>query len=379
MEAVAGSVFQRKDGRWVAIYKHDGNRKMAYGKTEEAAISKRQELMDEINGTLLINNSDVSDINASSMPLGEWLTEWLNSYVKPRKGISTFTGYEVYINRHIIPAIGDIKLHALTPSVFQEFFNEKSTSGRLDGKPGGMSPKSMENMKFMLSAAMRQAMENELVTKNHVTDVIIKEADKKEAVALCPDEEVRLIAVCNEYENISAFGIVIALRAGLQLGELLALKWNNVDMANKRIYIRQYLNRRFDAADDTDTKSALRFSNLKTGRIIKEHDLSVDFFPEIELYMNKQNDLFGNVPDVVIASYNGGLVDPGNYNKLFKRILMKSGIANANFDILRNTFALRYLERGFAPAELPRVMGCGESSKSIKKYSRIYNKQALYY
>jgi len=375
MTAVAGSVFQRKDRRWVAVYKQNGKRKMVYGKTEKDAITKRQDVLNEINGPLFLEISETSNVILSDILLGEWLNEWLISYVKPYKSVSTYTGYEVYINRHIIPDIGVIKLCALNPQVFHEFFNKKSINGRLDGKPGGMSPKSMENMKFMLSAAMKKAVENKLIAGNYVSNVLINDIVKKEAAALTPDEEGRLIAVCKTYHNISAYGIIIALRAGLQLGELLALEWNNIDMLKKEIHVRNSLNRCFDISDNSETKSVLKISASKAERIINENDLPVNFFTEIETYMSRQNNLFDN-PDVVVASRNGGFVDPGNYNKLFKRMLMKSGIANINFDVLQNTFALRYLEQSFNPSKLSKVLGCNEASKSIKKHISIYKKQA---
>lgn len=376
MMAAVGSVYQRQDGRWVAVYSLNGKRKMVYGKTKEDAILKRQRVLDELNGSLCMNDVKTSKANVSVMPLGEWLNKWLITYIKPYKSASTYTGYEVYINKHVIPALGGIQLCALNPKIFQQFFYEKSKNGRLDGKPGGMSPKSMENMKFMLVSALRKAVENELIVENHASSIITDDIIKKEAVALSTDEEARLIVACKKYHNISAFGIIMALSAGLQIGELLALQWTDIDMVNKSIHVKNLLNRRFDTSDETETRSTLRISAVKARRVIKEGDLPVDFFSDIELYMNRQKNLFGNVPDVVLASWNGGFIDPGNYNKLFKRILRKSGIKNVNFDILQNTYALRFLERGCNPSELYKVLGCIETSKSIKKYISIYEKNS---
>lgn len=406
MAEAYGSAFKRKDGRWAAQYKNEGKRKIVYGKTESDAVQKRTNLLEKLNQSPLIEscngieltridgsgvcdnektainnypdkindnvNSAIHETNTNSLntdnnecvkaekcltgiTLGEWLTEWLNSYVKPDKGTSTYTGYGIYINKHIVPVLGDIKLYDLTLKTFQEFFDQKAINGRLDGKLGGISPKSMENMRFMLNSAMRCALENGLIEENYISDVEIQRAVRKEAMALSRDEEARLITICRNYENILAFGIIMALRTGLQLGELLSLKWSSLDMEKKQIYV-------------------CRFSKLKTERIISEQDLQADFFSEIEAYRNRQTTLFGSVPDAVIASRTGGYADPGNYNKLFKRILAKSVIPDTNFDVLRNTFALRYLENSLEFTELPRILGCGESSKSLKKYRQLYSR-----
>jgi len=159
---------------------------------------------------------------------------------------------------------------------------------------------------------------------------------------------------------------------------LLALKWSDIDFAGKSISVHQFLNRRNNITN-ANSKSSLQFLNLKSERIINANDLpnGFDFFAEIEAYRNKQQELFCDIPDFVVASTTGGPIDPGNYNKLFKRILAMSEISSVNFDVLRNTFAVRYLEQGLNPAELPRILGCIESSKTIDKINRIFSETKI--
>ena len=377
MKATASSVFQRKDSRWVALYKYNGKRIPVYGKTEENAIQKRLEKLNSLNGSLSQEsglNVNLSHEQENHITLGEWLSEWLDTSVKYIKSTSTYTGYEVYIYRHIIPLIGNVRLCDLTTAIFQDFFNDKAENGRLDGKLGGISPKSIENMRFMLNSSMRQALSIGLITENPIKNIRTKEVEKKDAVILNHDDQVRLITACNEYRNISSFGVVISVRAGLQLGELLALKWSDIDLVGKSISVHQFLNRHNNIINP-NSKSSLQISNLKSERVINASDLpsGFDFFTEIEAYRNKQHDLFCDTPGFVVSSSIGGPIDPSNYNKLFKRLLAISEISTINFDVLRNTFAVRYLEQGFDPARLPRILGCIESSKTIDRVNRIIN------
>ena len=352
-----GNVFQRKDGRWAVQFKHEGKRQTLYGKTEDEVNRKilaTKECINQSDPAISISHDSGKNIVVSSdMTIGEWLVYWLDKYVRPKKSISTYKGYEIYVARHIMPALGNIALNNLTSKILQEFFDIKAINGRLDGKPGGMSPKSMENMYFMLKSAMCQAFEIELINENPISCVKVGKVAKKATAALTHDEESKLIALCSEYENISAFGIIISLRLGLQLGELLSLKWRDIDVSEKQIYVCQ----------------------SKTDRLISEQDIPDRLFDHIELYRKKQKMIFGIYPDNVIASKNGRAFDPSNYNKLFKHMLNISGIKRANFNILQNTYAVRYLEKGHGLEQLSSVLGCAKTSRALVKHKRNYFSQ----
>jgi site-specific recombinase XerD len=121
-------------------------------------------------------------------------------------------------------------------------------------------------------------------------------------------------------------------------------------------------------------KSELQFTKSRAERTIESCYLSNNFISDIEKYRKHQIIIHEKTPVAVVASRNGGLIDPGNYNKLFKRILIKAKLDKANFDILRNTFILRCLEKGVSLKELSQILACDESSKSITKVYKIYKK-----
>ena len=95
----------------------------------------------------------------------------------------------------------------------------------------------------------------------------------------------------------------------------------------------------------------------------------------VELYRKKQKILLGINPDNVIANRNGRSFDPSNYNKLFRHMLNMSGIERANFDILRNTYAVRYLEKGHDIEMLSSALGCAKTSRALAKHKRNYSSQ----
>ena len=106
----------------------------------------------------------------NEMTLAEWLDKWYDLYAKPFLKTSTLVSYNGYIENHIKPFIGQIKLSDLNGLVLQKFFNEKYKSGRLDNK-GGLSEKTVLNIRQMLHAALRKALENGFISANFVEHV----------------------------------------------------------------------------------------------------------------------------------------------------------------------------------------------------------------
>jgi integrase len=261
MTTIIGSVFKRKDEQWVARYMHNGIRKQVYGADEKTATRKRQEIVDSLNGrtwnesngveTYEVNGSHKSSINIEtikfdktiSMSLSEWLYKWLDTWIKPFTSAPTTRGYEIFIDKHIIPEIGSIKLNDLSEQLFQDFFDAKLLCGRKDGKGGGLSKQTLINMRFMLKASMAKAIDENLIPINFMSGIKIKRDSIKTINVLDLEEEESLIKTCIKSDKLILFGIIISLRIGLQIGELLALKWRAIDLENKKIHIRQTLSR----------------------------------------------------------------------------------------------------------------------------------------
>lgn len=184
-----------------------------------------------------------------------------------------------------------------------------------------------------------------------------------------PEEQECLTEACRNYRSLSAFGIILALRTGVQLCELLALRWSDIDFCNKEIHIRQKVIRH-----KSDNKLTWGISALDYERTIGEPVVFEDFFDALKTYINVQQSFFGYVPDYVIANQNGTLYDLRNYSKVFQQIATKIGVLNARFDILRNTFAVQYLKQNLDSKELPRILGYVEGTRTISKYRRLYER-----
>lgn len=145
--------------------------------------------------------------------------------------------------------------------MLQDFFNEKLVLGRADKKPGGLSPKTLKNMRYMLHVALDQACYDQLIPFNPVDGVRLPVPNSPEQRVLRPEEKEQVCAHAATIRTLVAQGVIVLLTCGLRRGELLGLQWQDVDLENGIIKIRHTLSRleKFDV-----TKSAYSYIQLDT-------------------------------------------------------------------------------------------------------------------
>ena len=147
----SGHVRLRSDGRWEGQYYLNGERKSCYGETEENCIGELKVILGKIYlGTY---------VDGSQMPLYSYLHKWHYDYQEIRP--STHVNYDTYIEGHLFNSrLGSIPLKKLRLDDFVTFFKKKEVTGRLDNKPGGLGPKTLRNIRNMLSEALEFAINN---------------------------------------------------------------------------------------------------------------------------------------------------------------------------------------------------------------------------
>lgn len=205
--------------------------------------------MDEI----IVSIENGNYIRPNQHTLISWLREWLHTYAKPTLRPATFTNYEVNIERHFNTEFGKVKLKNVSTRMLQSFFNEKLVSGRADKKSGGLSPKTLKNMRYMLHVALDQACYDQLISFNPVNGVRLPVPDSPEQRVLRPEEKEQVCAYAATIRTLAAQGVILLLTCGLRRGELLGLQWQDVNLENGIIKIRHTRSRlkKFDV-----TKSA---------------------------------------------------------------------------------------------------------------------------
>ncbi len=227
----SGTIRKRSDGRWEARYTTGidpktgkQTQKSVYGKTQKEVRQKLTEVTAEIDsGTYLEQTKDT---------VGEWLDTWLKTYALYSVKSYTYDAYERSCNIHIKPALGRIRLSALTAPQIQQFYNSLITEKEL-------SPKTVKNIHGVLHRALGQAVKLGMLRSNPTNVCDLPKAHRKE---IKPMEQAEITKFLQAIQG-TKYGLVyqITLFTGLREGEVLGLTWDCIDFQHNAIYINKQL------------------------------------------------------------------------------------------------------------------------------------------
>ena len=195
-------------------------------------------------------------VDPTRMTLRTWLAKWLETVqqeVSPR----TYERYGEIVKNFLIPTLGNLALTKLAPSHIQEAYNRWAKGGRLDGKNGGLSPLTRRYIHVILKSALTRAVEQQLLARNPA-DAFKKrlpKVERKEMVTLTAAGSERLLESIKDSRTY--WPVMVALATGMRRGEILALRWKNVDLDRGVLRVVQSLEQ---------TKTELRFKDTKTSR-----------------------------------------------------------------------------------------------------------------
>ncbi len=352
-----GSITRYKDGRWCGrytIHTADGpKRKAVYGKTRaEVRIKLTKAMADRDSGLVF---------DAKNQTLGEYLGRWLEDNVKGNVGQRTFANYRSQVKEHIIPALGRVKLIALTAAHVQSFYRSKMDSG--------LSPASVRYIHAVLHRALKQAVRWSLVPRNAAEAVDLPKLRRKEVSVLSPEEAKRFLETArgDRFEAL----YVLAITSGLRQGELLGLKWSDVDLEKGILQIRRQLQRMRDG-------SGLAFLPTKNskGRTIRLGPLATEALASHWERQAAEKLVLGEVheyKDLVFVTTIGTPVDAQNIvNRSFKPLLREAGLPNnIRFHDLRHTCATLMLSQGVNPKVAQERLGHADISMTMNTYSHV--------
>lgn len=358
-----GSIYQRKDGLWVAqatvgINPKTGKpkRKTFYGKT-------RREVADKLTKTLHKVQSGTY-VEPTLLTVEQWLNDWLEGR-KPHIEESSWVSYEVMVRCHINPTLGKVKLKDLRTRDIQKLINEKLETG--------LSPRSVKYIHTTLNMALKQAIRERLIAYNPVEAVELPKQRKKEMETFSQAEvQAFLQTAWRESRHYAAFHLEFL--TGLRRGELLALKWEDIDFKKRTLTVREQLVR---------AKEGLIFKGLKTAKSRRVMPLRGDILEVLKIHRDRQarekenlkqtlgEDAFKEIyqeNDLLFCTELGKPLDPDNFVRHFKTLLKKAGLKDIRFHDLRHTFATLSLEAGVNPKALQEMLGHATFGMTMDTY-----------
>jgi integrase len=346
----AGKVTSYRGSYWLQTV--DGpKRKYVSAKTKtEAQAELRKELARLDEGLTF---------DAENLSLGEYLVRWLEDSVRGSVRKSTYDRYDGAVRVHIKPALGHLKLNKLGPAHLQGFYRN-----RLDA---GCAPASVNKLHAVLHKALSQAVEWHMVPLN-VAEAVRAPRPAPEEMQPLSIQETRMFLEAARGDKLEAL-YVLAVTTGMRQGEMLALKWQDMDMENATLSVRRTLTRSGGRLllGEPKTKKSRRTIHLTEAavRALREH-LSRQM-EEIE----RLGDLYSD-DGLVFTSEVGTLVNPSNLRqRSFARLLKRGGLPTIRFHDLRHTCATLLFSRGVHPKHVQELLGPATVAITLDIYSHV--------
>ena len=330
-----GNIYKREDGRYIW-------RQMIDGEVRRESSMSLSELQQKIKRVVNVN------VNKDKTKLYEWLDYWLETYVKPYKKPSTYNNYFFACKKYIKKYLKNIQLRHVSKSHVQGMITELLNDG--------YSASLIKNVRKALSSAFVSAIEDEQIVESNPTRETKLPKDKKPVRKTFKIEELSIII--EKFKGSRwLYGILFMLATGVRRGELLALKWSNIDYANKRILIED---NRTIYGEGTPKDNDYHYAPLSDHAVLYlsgwKNQLEKEYNPA----------LYHGV-DTIFVRKDGHPLRPSSLNNILSK--KKLGF-KCTPHMFRHTFV--YLSKGkLSLSELQESLGHDQSTTTLDIYGLI--------
>jgi integrase len=352
-----GISLHKKSGLYMARYTvqtpEGSKRKTIYGK-------KRQDVADQL-AKALADRADGIVFDDKNLTLGEYLDRWLSDAVRGTVRESTYSRDKYLVTNHVKPSIGRVKLKNVNALHLQSLYRE-----RLDS---GLSGSTVQKIHHVLHKALSQAMRWDLIPRSPADSVKAPTPAPKEMHPLSALEARQLLEAA-QGDRLEAL-YVLAIHTGIRRGELLALKWADVDLDLATVRVRRTLTRGEDGRGyvvGAATKSG-------KGRHVRLTPRAVEALKRHRARQAKEKLKVGGLyrdQDLVFAGEGGNPINPSNLrNRSFKPLLERAGLPRITFHDLRHTCASLLFQRNVHPKFVQELLGHASVAITLDTYSHM--------
>lgn len=358
-----GGIYRRNDGTWigaVTVGYENGvqKRRSVSGKTRADVAEKIYQIKADLKSQRFVK--------PSAILFGDYLDSWINKKrdfqkIKP----STLTNYSQNIENHIKPALGKLRIQKLTPKILNDFYAAKLSEEIKITKDRKKKREAKTVMKLhaIIRNALKHAVREGLVSRNVAEDTD-KPKPKKHELSVLTEQQLRdLLEHAKTYPtpkkpNLNVYPIFfLELYTGLRRGELLGLKWSNVDLDNKTIRITETV---------LEVGGKLLVETPKTSSSIRTLAIS----DEVAELLIAHKEKTGNA-EYVFPSHAGTPIHPRNLLRIFHALLDKANLPQVRFHDLRHAYASMLVSKNIHPRVIQHRLGHSDIRTTMNIYSHV--------
>lgn len=324
-----------------------------YGKTAKEAWAKLNEAVERAK-----SQNPNADKN---MTVEKYLDYWLKNIVLFTKRPKTYENYELMSRRYLKPGLGKYRLEYLTVPMLQAFFKDMLDKCH--------SIRKVQMMRTALSAALTSAMREEILGRNVARLVRLPEWNRKEITPWTADEAHRFLRVAKDHELYPAFLILVLY--GLRRGEVIALRWKDVDIKRKELHVKQQLQR---------VGHQLVISPVKTNAgertvpiIDSVYEALIDHLLHFaqKRQLNKEMTAWSDAEEnaLVFQTSNNKPIEPSNFARSFHRICEANNIRRISVHHVRHTTATLLKDLGVPARDVQIILGHASAWTTTQVYT----------
>lgn len=273
--------------------------------------------------------------------------EWLK-YKKNTVKKSTYYNYSYSVEKYLYPKFAD-----------QDITQIKDYNDFIEKLTDTLAPKTVRDIITKLKEIIN-FYEEEHNTKLNIKKMSLPKMNKKEIQILSNKEKQKLEKYCIEQNSLKSLGILICLNTGLRIGEVCALRWENIDFESKKIHIEKTIERIYSKEEN---KTIVIIDTPKSITSVRTIPINSKLYNILKQIRGKSKKT-----DFVLAGSSEHYVEPRNYQYHFKEILKRSKVKKYKFHTLRHTFATNCIEAGMDIKSLSEILGHADVSITLNIY-----------
>jgi integrase len=348
-----GGVYQREsDGRWVGSLtvgrtpEGRQKRRVVYGKTKAEALAKLRELQNRHDGGLLKD--------PSALTVEAWLRRWMETAGKAKRE-STRERRKVYVEKHIVPFLGPIRLDKLALFHLEGWLNELEKQERSDW--------TRHQAATVLGTALKRAVRMKIIPFSPAAE-LAKPRPREPELCVWTEEEARRLLAASATHRLHAL-YVLALTSGMREGELLALHWQDIDFEGGTVSVLRTLKSRKGGGFSLDPPKSRR-----SRRTIDIPKVATNALHEHRKRMLAEgHDVKAGA---VFVTGTGNFYSKSNFiRQVHHPLLRRAGLPKVKFHVTRHTHASTLLARGRNIREVSERLGHSNPELTLRVYSHL--------